>query len=344
LSQPGTKISVHLRIQTDEPNGLLNRSANKKYITPLHDFVASLCPSIDVNVCVEEEGKRVTAVAANDWLNEQAGKIILRASGDFDNWDEHNFNLVQALLRDLKEPEGEEIYGRACICPISGYFAPSGVVTVGGLRASEVFCILGVLKGEAQTVARNQAMPTVTASVLRDWATEQAKLIAASKFRWPDKLFAASLIMKLGGNVKCLPIAINNDEYVTEEILEQILQKTNEVEVYDSDSIEYDEDDNVLPKDFRNGLVVSETLFLVPDKSRRNFLNIGEKIWPDCISNYKPEGPTSCIEAFVSILKRVWGVEPELEESKRVVGWVNDIEIERSVGVYSRSVDISEFV
>jgi hypothetical protein len=215
------------------------------------------------------------------------------------------------------------------------------------LRASELHRVLGVLKGEAETVARNEAMPIVPATVLRNWATEQAELIAASKFSGTDKLSIASLVMLLGGNASCLPIAVRNDEYCTENKIKELISNLDFVQVYYGNSIDYDENDDghVRPKDFNNELSVSETLFLVPSGYRQSVLKIGDKSWPECIPNlYETGKPIDCKGAFESILKQVWGDELDWEDCERIVGSVYDEEIKREVRVYSRPADTAEFV
>jgi hypothetical protein len=350
LSQPGTRVSVLLHIPTDKPGGLLydgEDNNNKDIITPLHVFVSSLCPSIDVTVTVEEDQKKVIAVSANDWLSEQADVIVLRTGKDFDFWEDRYCLPIQTLFRDLKDPTSNEIYGRACIYPKDSYYGHSGVVTVGGLRASDLPRIPGVLKGEAKTVTRNEAIPTVPAAVLREWASEQARLIASSKFRGQDKLSVASFVMFLGGNATDLPIAVMDGEYYNKRKIIKIVHKLASVEVYYHDSVDYDEDadDSVTPKDFRTALCLSEDLFLVPQEYNRfgrGLLRCGDKNWPQCIPElYSAMNPKSCKEAFESILKEVWGAEPECEVCNRVVGSVYGDKIIREVCVYSRYHNMS---
>ena len=160
----------------------------------------------------------------------------------------------------------------------------------------------------------------VPAPVLREWATEQAKLVASTKMPRDHKLEAASLVMLCGGNVSDLPVAIRDGEYLTASALESLLQELGEVEMYEGSEIEYDEDDDVRPKAFKNEFSVSATLFLVPHRAH-SILTVGEQSWPECVPELYSESQERCCEdAFHGALRRAWGVEPEWDEDSRVVG------------------------
>ena len=213
---------------------------------------------------------------------------------------------------------------------------------MGGFRADRLGRIAGVLRGETESVARNSAMPTVPSSALRKWATEQAELLASAQIPDEYKLEAGSLVMLLGGNISDLPIAIRNREYLTLSAVETLLQELNAVEVYEGSEIEYDEEDDVRPKAFKNDFEVSETLFLVPGRALTSILEIGKQHWPECVPELYVEGlPRSCGDAFEDALKRAWGREPESDEDSRCVGKVDDEGIWRKVTVYSRTANVS---
>lgn len=104
LMQPGTRIRVQLKKAADEPKGLLFRDTqgDKKILTSLNEFVARICPAVDVNVQVEEQGVGSLAVAANDWLAEHSQAILLRATGDSDERTQQRIKSIVQNLRELK--------------------------------------------------------------------------------------------------------------------------------------------------------------------------------------------------------------------------------------------------
>ena len=345
LSEPGTLVSVILRNRYDEPGGLLFRGGHGEKIpeVSLCDLVARVSPAVSVTIEVEAQGKADIAVLADDWLTKEPDKLVERTCGRADNWYEQDNKLILPNLRLLQDPDTQEIHGRACIRPGQGFFSVRGVVTVGGFRASEMRDIVGVLKGEPETVARNSAMPTVSGRVLRNWATEQAALIANSNVSGDYKLNAASVVMLCGGDASSLPIAILDGEYLTETSLSILLRGLVEVEVYKGIEIEYDEEDDVRPKAFKNNFIVSSTLLFVP-RDISSILIVGSEHWPKCVPDlYLPDRPKSCEDSFLLDMKRAWGGEPCCDQDSRVVGEVDGEEILREVDIYSRPVDPSKY-
>jgi len=344
LSSPGTRVSVRLRVPVDQPNGLLygGSTGGKVHLNDLALLVARHAPAVDVTVCIRTGEQMQKAVAANDWLISEPAELLRRTASETPEADR---TTPYASLRELKEPTTGEQYGRACVFPATYYWRPfEGVVTVGGFFATRLQNIAGILLGEPRTVARNSALPTVPASILRNWATEQAGLIAASKLSGEQKLRAAQIIMVLGGLATDLPIVCRNDEYLTAEQLVKLLRAEVEVEVYMGDELDYDEDDDVRPKDFSADLVVSESLVFVPDR-QPSILDLGSTKWPQCIPElYLLDRPKNCEEAFHLALKHAWAGDPEYDEDSRKVGTVHHEKIFRQVRIYTVPVDVSTYL
>jgi hypothetical protein len=295
---------------------------------------------VDVTIEVAENGKQDIAVSANDWLTEPPEKLVERAGHSLESWHAPHLKSLLANFRELRDSRSGETHGRACIW-VGSRYDMVGVVTVGGFRADMLHQIAGVLRGETESVARNSAMPTVPAPILREWATEQAELIASARLSGRQKLDAASLVMLCGGVAFALPVAIRDGEYVTVAALDVVLRGLDTVEVYEGNEIEYDEDDDVRPKAFRNYFKVSPTLFLVPDGAS-SILTVGKQSWPECVADlYLADEPKCCQDAFRGALRHAWGVEPEWDEDSRIVGKVDGEEISRQVRIYSRPTDRS---
>jgi hypothetical protein len=336
LPESGTRVCVTLRNRYDADGGLLVKCKDKKnkVRAALRDLVAHVSPAISVTVEIAEGERQEIAVKADDWLTQNPRTLIERAVGSLDPWYLQEITQMLPNLRLLIDPSTGETHGRACVAP-GHYFPDTGVVTVGGFRASGMQRIAGVIKGKPDTVARSSAMPTVTALALRNWASEQATLISRTKVSGEIKLRAASIIMLCGGEALCLPMAIYDGEYLTASSLEELLRPLVEVIVYDGFEIEYDEDDNVRPKDFKDDFKVSSTLLFVPDRTPA-ILRLGSNAWPECVTDlYLPGKPKCCEDSFKGALKRAWGAEPTYEEDLRVVGKVGGDQIWRTVRIYS---------
>jgi len=347
LGTPGTRVSVRLRTPPDEPTGLLYRGSTGtvKNLIALRMLVARHSPAVDVTVHVVQDGSSEIAIAANDWLSEEPKTLLNRTAGDRNDLIERGVAFMTANLRELKDPATGQSHGRACICPTSStYYTAEGVITVGGFLAAKIQHIVGVLSGEPRTVARDSAQPTVPPEVLREWATDQAKLIAAAKISGEQKLNAAEIVMLLGGTAPELPVAIQDGEFLTADALEALLRALVEVEVYMGKELDYDDDDDVRPKDFSADLSVSKTLIFLPNRSP-TILRLGDQSWPECLPGLLPANHLkTCEEVFHRTLERAWGALPEYEEDKKPVGEVHGTEIERYVRIYVRPVDISRYL
>ncbi len=147
--------------------------------------------------------------------------------------------------------------------------------------------------------------------------------------------------MLCGGKISSLPLAIRDETYLDTGSIEELLRDIDdEILVYEGTEIEYDEDDDVLPKAFRNEFVPLSTLFFVPGKVS-SILTIGKEYWPACLPDlYVLDQPKCCQEAFDMALERVWRCEPEYDKDVRVVGEVDGETISRTVRIYSRPTDI----
>jgi histidine kinase/DNA gyrase B/HSP90-like ATPase len=347
LVNPGTRVSVRLRIPPDEPLGLLYRgmSGSTKSLIELRTLVARHSPAVDVTVSVIQGGSTQVAIAANDWLSEEPKTLLNRTAGDRTDWVERSVAFMTANLRELKDSLTGQSHGRACICPTSSsYYSAEGVITVGGFLAAKVQHIVGVLNGEPRTVSRDSAQPTVPSAVLREWATEQGKLIAVAKISGEQKLHAAEIVMLLGGTAPELPIVIQDGEYLEAEALEKLLLTLAEVEVYMGKELDYDDDDDVRPKDFSADLSVSSGLIFV-SKRGPTILRLGDLSWPECLSDIYPINHIkTCEDAFHRALETAWGSLPEYDEDKRTVGEVHGTEIVRYVRIYVRPIDMSHYL
>jgi hypothetical protein len=211
----GTRVSARLDEAFLSKEGYLARSGwiDKRGRPDLARLVQAICPNVDVNVQVEHGGLISDCVSAGDWTDMPGDLLLSRLTKP--NSSGAQLRTYGNLLRPLTD--GTVLYGRACVLGFGPYYWNAdigGVVTVGGLAASELSGIGGVLVGSTDVVTRDQAVPDVPFSVLRLWADEQGRLVAQSDLSEDEKLCAAAVVMKCGGSPGALPVCTSGGDYL----------------------------------------------------------------------------------------------------------------------------------
>jgi hypothetical protein len=336
LADGGSKVSVKLRRNPFTKGGFLAYETWQGKIEAV-DFarvVGGICPNLDMNVSVEVSGTLRHCVGANDWIQMGGIEVLFRLSKpEVDASSlKANLGVYGQFVRPLADGHGRR-YGRACVIGKESYLLPScGVVSVGGLAAVDLRHIGGILLGDAETAARNMAVPLAPPAVLAQWATEQATLIAKSKLSEKEKLRAAGIVMHCGGNPGRLPVVIRGREYVNSRSFRQTISEASEIRVFQGEEIDYDEDmDDCHPKEFKADFLVDRNLFLL-SRFSPVVLNVGSKRWPECVG-VKPLSYEVCIRA---LLRKAWGSGYNEATMESAVGEVNGSEIRREVLVFSR--------
>ncbi len=228
----GTAIRIWLRRPIVDSKGKLSpgfRSGSN--LKNLQQLLAWTCPSIDVNIWLDEKGSTpVKIVSADDWKESSPAELGSRiGSRHFESLkptEKKRLGKIWKNLRPLRNSNGE-ILGRACIYNDSIFSEGSftvkqklrGVITVGGLRSISLRSISGILKGRSIRATRDQALPVIDETALARWASEQATLVTSIYDNETSLLECSKLIRRLGGDTGKLPIAIGKDGWVS---LEQI--------------------------------------------------------------------------------------------------------------------------
>lgn len=212
LKEGGTCVKVWFIKKIDEPEGLLySIDPEKQY--KIEDICKWLCPSIDVNLFIESGGSRNQIISSYDWIkinNVDFLKRILVLNGDC----QEIVDCIKDNIRTVTNKDGETLL-RACILPhemLEKYNRHSrfnqGVVTVGGFRASSTSSIIGILKGNSLTIARDLAIPQICKDDVSSWATEQA-VLACKTFKSPEEqIDCARIVRALGGDTSDLFITL----------------------------------------------------------------------------------------------------------------------------------------
>jgi hypothetical protein len=212
LREGGTRVRIWLKVPPDSEKGLLvwNNWEKKKY--SLKELCEWLCPSIDCNLFTKE-GKDVQelVVESGDWINIDEKTLIRRIIpiSDKSEIDKESEDIIAVKnnMRIVCNEKGEPIL-RACIR--TSYNLPQGIVTVGGLRASELYGIVGISVGTTTKIARDISIPIIDEVSIAKWASEQAKLINKIRIGSEMQESCANRIRICGGDVNDLAIAYSN--------------------------------------------------------------------------------------------------------------------------------------
>lgn len=348
----GTCIRVWLR--TPAKDGLLARHGRLPPST-MERLCHKLCPSLDVNVTVQDGGEAKRAVTSCDWIDGDGFQLLVRAYDEhtprFDSYDVESFIKFIARaaqnLRLLVDEKGEKI-GRACVAlPQFGFAGPSrapkisGAVTVGGLLSCRLAGIAGVLAGTSVHVSRNVAEPLVSKETLAAWATEQADLVPQLYDQADAQATCGEIIRLCGGSTNNLPIAIYQGAWVSYADLAQNKNLPDEILLLDPMNLR-------LEKPVER-LVLESNVVLVDHSHRSSILQPGsydyiewpnfEVSWGSKFGIFQPSLGGAVLEA----LAEAWGVlvEEVLAISDLIhgkqpvvkVGRVDDEEVMRGVMV-----------
>ncbi|CAH0283567.1 Chaperone protein HtpG [Agrobacterium fabrum] len=343
LSQPpyrslpkdgGTRVEVRLHVDPSARNGLLHSSYNRRAPLSLAGLIGALAPNLDVALAVKTaEGERLIT-RPGDWLEiaeeQLAGRLALLEKRE----------VPKANLMRVLKTESGTIVGRATILPEPEFrFGdPNGWVTVAGLRATRMKNVAGVLLGEAMTAARNTAIPLIDREGLAEWASEQAQLICQHVKDEEKQAQAAEVVLTCGGDIGHLKIIRYGDDWLDQFEFSRLLSELTEINISLRGDFTYEEDqDDVLPREFRDHFRVAPDVAIVPKHEGTIVSGIGLK-WP--ATEPSPGALTTRLATFVTtMIAKAWGGQILSMTETRVVGDANGMDIERDIEVISAPDD-----
>ncbi|MDP1646433.1 MAG: ATP-binding protein [Thiobacillus sp.] len=308
---------------------------------------AWLAPALDIDLYVREVGmERQRVVKANDWLTLEAIDLLRRiAPGSFTNSDTAKFGLW-SYLAPLHREDGS-IAGRCAALPTNHFFRSGrlGVGVVKGLRAGEVEGVAGIVFAQAQPdLARKTAIPDFSLADLQKWAEGEKHLLFSQP--WPSEddpfkpLFTmfsspqvkiddalSGILAAYGASHSGLIIGrLGNEDVNVEELVAQA-SCLSELMVQEGE-VEHDDDDDVLPRDFRDGFE--------PNLALLELCKTREPDWLKRIDDGSISRDTWSLEAALEqALNQAWR-EVEWYEEIRQVGAVDYHPITRKCRVARR--------
>jgi hypothetical protein len=317
----GTRVSIRLRHAPYEQHGFLVRedySTDLKKID-LRTMVATICPSLDVEVAVELKGREYRILKADDWLRINPSKLLIRVEPYRDS---QSLKAYAANLRPIIS--SKDFFGRACI-RADRIWGTNGKITVGGLSAMKLEFLEGILLGTTDSLARNTASLLAPPEALARWATEQADLIWRSKISLPEQLMAAGVVIACGGNPRKLPIAQMGSKYLNQFSLKKILRAKREIGLFYGEPSFEEETDDCHPRAFKHSFKPSPDVLFLGEIPGASFT----KYWWPGKPSYRP-----ILEA---VLRRTWKRYEIITDVEKAIGNVDDIEILREVEVLKKS-------
>lgn len=216
LIEGGTWVRIWIKNSKTFDQILSESNIHKPWT--LEERCAWLCPTLDVNLYVEQKTKSLV-VGASDWISMQGSKLIRRLLGPSGKKRGSEIatliKTIEPNLRLIRSTTGE-IVGRACVFERKqrkrnygefDEYSSAGIVTIGGFRSCDLSGIFGVLVAKPHTAARNIGVPIAGLEDLQPWASEQARLNFEYSMDSEDQSEAAAIIRALGGSTQKLHVA-----------------------------------------------------------------------------------------------------------------------------------------
>lgn len=328
----GTRVELLLKLPPNLPGGLLFDDYLYGHDMTLSHLVSKIAPSLDVSINIIEGGKPIPTIVANDWLNINENELLERTItlGRYGPSMLKNLNGGGNDFTIIKDSDGV-VYGRARI-HTGSYYESQGIVTIGGLTASHMNNIQGVLLGDAITVLRNTAIPKVPYSILSEWATEQRKLIENSNISDENKLNYADVILQCGGDIGGLPIVrIGEDKWLDILGFTDFVNNSSRLILIDNELLSYDEgEDDVLAREFSSYFKIHENIISLNARNT-SILDADNGSWPLMLIDNFERPAFGMNELITKCIINAWGDEYDEEEDTIVIGDVNGMKITRQV-------------
>ena len=330
----GTRVEVLLKDNPYKPEGLLHINAYSKQTMALAKLVGAVAPNLDVAIATIGKERTESVAKPGDWLKITDVALVRRLNPTGERSHGDSSKVDRALMRAIRGND-DQVFGRAFISPsLYFYSQDGGWVTISGLRASRLRNVEGILIGKALTAARDTAQPLATKEALSRWASKQAVLICASVRDEERHARSAEVVLECGGAIGDLKFVKWGSDWLNTGEFKERLRSTREVFISFDGEFTYDEDqDDVHPKEFRDGFRVSENVAMTL-KYDGAILKTTTVSWPRSVTGEAKTGESNLAEYAKGIIHQAWGDSFQEDNEERVVGKVGYQKIVRHVTVY----------
>ncbi|MFD2177872.1 ATP-binding protein [Veronia pacifica] len=235
IKEGGTRVRVYLsdEINIKEITTIYNYSMKRS--SDLSTIVTHLCPTVDVDIYVRDltESKPKRIIKANDWKTLSDRSFIQRVLSINDEEINEKLSTLIELTSHIDNIYlGDKIIGRGFLYPIYQYIEGlnlSGVVTLGGFRATNISQFIGFLNGYSSRASRDNAVPLAQFEHISNWIEKQEEYINSyykdSKHvqSTETQLAISNTFLSYAYNPKNLVVAAdNNGPMKIEELKEKI--------------------------------------------------------------------------------------------------------------------------
>jgi hypothetical protein len=327
-------VEVLLKDDPHQVNGLLYINSPSPRPISLAALVGAVAPNLDVAIEILTQEDTQPVVRPGDWLRISDFELVSRLNPTLNRSAAETPKADRALMQPI-EGAANQVFGRAFISPSRYSFLPAdGWVTISGLRAARIHNVEGVLLGEAVTAARDAAQPVATKDALAQWASKQAQMIVASVKDEERQARSAEVVLECGGSIGDLKFVKWGSDWLSTGEFQKRLRGSKEIAISFRGDFDYDEDqDDVHPKEFRDGFKVSQdvALTLTHDGS---ILRVNNNNWPRSLTGQSKPNNSNVAEYARELIRREWGDHLQEDEEDRVVGKVNYSAITRRLTVF----------
>ena len=331
LKRSGTRISAFL---TAEKRAKLcpkdSAPWSGEQTLSVSQTCAHLAPALDINLFVQENGKKLQVVSANDWKSLSQQQLLQRIAPFFYH-DENRKHFKDWLhLTELRADDGTLI-GR---CATSSHFRGKAALGVTkGIFAGYVEGMTGLIHSKPQAdLARQTALPKINKRDLQAWAEKQMVLLKQLNQLNSGR---SRVLAEYGSSHKNLIIGNFGGKEISQENFTERLKTINHFVVHDGD-VAFDGDDDVKESEFEDFVASSNLLQLSSSGffvSKPSWLN---EIPGDGID----DGSWSIGSAFQEAVTSAWGNQINKSEKLKLatVGHVEGTRIERFCEIYTRQL------
>ena len=335
LKRHGTRLSVFISKEKmlelcPEQISFLNESPR----LTLSQVCAQLAPAIDINLFFRSDSdNRQQVIIANDWKTISPIELLKRIKPT--HYKEVNVEKFGhwSHLSELYNGNSN-VVGRCAIHPRSYFYQDLGIGVVKGLFAGTIKGFAGVVFSKPQDdLARKSTNPDVALTEVQRWANKQKELLLS--YTQINERNSA-LLARFGADHVNLIVGKFGGKSLTYEELVETIRTLTLVNVHD-DQVNYDEDDDIIQRDFDDGFEADDDLLELSSQPEQSWLKqVGGG------SNI-PE-TWSLNAAFESALKEAWGEFNWDDSDEVVVGLVGDTEIVRScrIAVPMSDIELSD--
>lgn len=345
MREPGTRVRVLLDNETIWRLGI---DLGEEKSSVLRYLCGWLAPATEVDLLVEEDGKREVAVKAGDWISKSFDELGAQVNSspmrsglpypppvesaeeqpeekELDpeeaerlakKEEEERIKLEQQIDRVkeramLIEDDDGRVIGRLAM----GAAHPLGAVTaIGGLRATSLYNVTGILLAEPMTASRNAGLPLVSPEQLAAWASDQARRLV--DVDPSEALELAETVWTCGGDPADLPIALTAKGLMSTAQIEAWAAERDELIVIQDAALQNDERPlGRIELDSRVVAVAMTPAYLVLD---HDFTHSGEVVgrWPMSIRGQANAQSFSLVSALAGAVYAAWGAVPDSDEGQ----------------------------